>query len=100
MSTTFGIRAAALPAWLDLQHALARLDRPTVCASDPDSFTDPDPADVEYLASLCTGCPVLALCDLFATANRERSGIWAGRSRVPTLGRRPANLRKEVSPCV
>lgn len=90
MTGTLGIRAEALPAWLDLQHGLGRLHRPVPCRSDPDSWTDPRPEDVASTAAQCTGCSVLAFCEVFATANGERSGIWAGRSRVPRRGR-PAN---------
>lgn len=94
MTSAFGIRPAAAPAWLDLQHALLALPSPTPCAADPDAWCDPRPEDVDYTANLCRRCPVLALCDRFATANRERSGIWAGSGRAPRLGR-PAAPSKE-----
>lgn len=89
-----GIRLAAVPAWLDLQYALMALPSPTPCAVDPDAWCNPQPEDVAYLTGLCNGCPVLALCDAFATTNRETAGIWAGRSREPTRGRPAANNPK------
>jgi len=96
VTSAFGIRAAAVPSWLALHGALMDLPSPTPCAADPDSFTDPRPEDVDYITGLCTGCPVLELCDAFATANKETAGIWAGRSRVPTRGR-PAAPSKETA---
>lgn len=96
MTSSLGIRASALPAWRELHDALMALPRPTVCASDPESFTDPDPDDLAYTTALCTGCRVFALCDAFATANKESAGIWAGRDRTPTRGR-PAAQPKGLS---
>ncbi len=94
MTSAFGIRAAAVPSWLALHFALLALPSPTPCAADPDSFTDPRPDDVAYLTGLCTGCPVLAECNAFATANKESAGIWAGKERTPRRGR-PAAPSKE-----
>lgn len=98
---TLGINPAARTSWQALQQALLDLDRPTPCRADPDAWTDPrDPEAAEMAGSLCTGCPVSELCDSFANANHERAGIWAGRSRTPTLGRRPANQpSKETALC-
>ncbi len=91
----FGIRSSALPAWRRLHQALADADRPAPCRSDPDAWCDPpDQEAAEYAANLCARCPVLELCGQFANANRETSGIWGGRSRVPTRGR-PAATSKE-----
>lgn len=90
--TGLGIREAALPAWLALHGALVALHRPVSCRASPDAWTDPRPADVANTANLCLRCPVFALCNRFATANRETAGIWAGRSREPKR-RRPAAPR-------
>lgn len=95
MSAGLGIRPAAVPAFRALQQALARVD-PTPCASDPDSWTDPPDAEViEWAEHQCGRCPVINLCNTFATTNRERTGaVWAGRSR-PITGGRPAAPRKD-----
>lgn len=94
--TGLGIRPSAVGAWQALQLTLLDLDRPTPCRSDPDSFTDPRPEDVDYTANLCLRCPAIEQCGQFATANRETAGIWAGRSRVPTRGR-PSAASKETA---
>lgn len=96
MTSAFGIRPAAAPSWLALHGALLALPSPTPCAADPDAWCDPRPEDVDYTANLCRRCPVFALCDAFATTNREVSAIWAGRDRTPQRGR-PAAPRKETA---
>lgn len=94
--TTFGVKASALPAWERLQQALGRLDRPTVCRTDPDRWADPGDAETaEYAANLCRRCPVIEECSTFATANQEISGIWAGIDRTPQRGR-PAAQPKGI----
>ena len=36
------------------------------------------PADVEVLAQICAGCPLLAVCDDYGRAARPPAGFWAG----------------------
>ncbi len=90
-AAVLSVRAAARPAWLQLQEALATSVRPVPCQQHPeraDWWADPPGAEVaEYAANLCRGCPVLAECSRFADTNRERHGIWAGRNRTKQPGR-------------
>jgi len=93
-------RNPAVGAWRELHSALLDLTTPTVCASDAESFTDPAPEYVAYLATLCTGCPVFALCNTFANVNRERDGgIWAGKHRQPRRGRPAAEPKERTAAC-
>ncbi|GIG27156.1 WhiB family transcriptional regulator [Cellulomonas denverensis] len=60
---------------------------------DPSLFFAPDgpehPAEraarIRIARSICAECPVAALCDQYATATRQRYGIWAGRDEDDRL---------------
>jgi len=45
---------------------------------------------VDLMAATCAGCPVRALCDLYAVAAEVEGGFWAGRDRDPEHGRQAA----------
>ena len=96
VTVELGIATAAAGTFRSLAAALGRLDQPTPCYADPETWTSPgvDPEAAALAEQLCRRCPVLAECGQFADANHERSGIWAGRNRTPRPGR-PAG-RKEV----
>ena len=47
-------------------------------ANDPELFFAESPTDVEYAKSLCTQCPVQALCLNSALDRREPWGVWGG----------------------
>lgn len=46
--------------------------------NDPDTWFADTPAGVEYAKSLCTQCPVRALCLEGALERREPWGVWGG----------------------
>jgi len=97
VTSSFGIRTAALPAWHRLHLALADAAGPAPCSSLPDAWWSDDDELIELAVNLCGRCPVIAECAAFAIANKESSGgIWAGKQRTPKRGR-PAATRKEVS---
>lgn len=75
-----GVRPSAAAAWTDLQAAL--IDAVVPCTADPESWTGEDPDDRETAARACLGCPARWPCELFATANRETHGVWAGVDRT------------------
>lgn len=96
--TGLGVRPAALPAWQRLQAALAQLDGPTPCRADPDAWADPSDAEVAEMAEhLCQRCPVIELCGIFADANKENAGVWAGRNRQPKPGRPAVQSKEETA---
>jgi WhiB family transcriptional regulator, redox-sensing transcriptional regulator len=47
-------------------------------ANDPELFFAESPSDVEYAKTLCTDCPVQALCLAGALERREPWGVWGG----------------------
>lgn len=90
-------------AWLSLNAALQ--DREPECAGldefTVDALTDEERA---WCASICASCPVLDLCDAYATASRPAAGFWAGHSwthhgKQPT-GPRPRGGRPKKTPDV
>lgn len=97
MSAGLGIRAAAIPAWLALHRAIEETG-PTPCADDPDRWADPiTPAVAEYAAHQCGRCLVLDLCSTFATTNREKTGIYAGKDRTPRRDRPVADTKEKTA---
>ena len=46
--------------------------------NDPELFFAELPADVEHAKTLCTDCPVQALCLAGALERREPWGVWGG----------------------
>jgi hypothetical protein len=53
------------------------------CLGKGDAFF-PDPSDTERVAkaeAICRYCPVIENCRALARANREESGVWAGKLR-------------------
>lgn len=54
------------------------------CLDDPDPWLEYEPEQQptrEEAAALCAGCPLLALCDQYATVARPAHGVWGGRVR-------------------
>lgn len=98
MSTSLGIRPAALPALRALLAAIGE-SGPTPCMANPDAWTgDVEPDMTEAAVELCVGwCPVLTQCGNFATANRETAGIWAGKDRTPRSGRPAAEQKARTA---
>lgn len=76
------IRAAALPAWDQLQAAL-RDSPPPPCTGDPEAWTSDDMATRAYAARACLRCAVVDQCAAFAEANNETFGVWGGIDRTP-----------------
>lgn len=46
--------------------------------NDPELFFAESPTDVEHAKTLCTECPVQALCLAGALERREPWGVWGG----------------------
>ena len=46
---------------------------------DPDLFFAESPDDVEFAKSLCTDCPLRAVCLAGAIERREPWGVWGGQ---------------------
>lgn len=97
MTTAFGIRPAALPAWESLRLALMSLDRPVPCRAAPQVWTSDDPAERAIASRACSDCPVITLCAEFARLNRETAHVWAGLDRTPRRGRPPAAQTEGVT---
>ena len=65
-------RAARLPpAQVDDEQLPCRVN-------DPELWFAESPADVEFAKTLCTDCPVRALCLDGALERREPWGVWGG----------------------
>jgi hypothetical protein len=96
-SASFGIRPEAVKAWISLTYALRDLEdhgHPPVCQGPDRDYWFSDSRDERAeAAAACrlSQCPVLPLCDRFATENRERLGVWAGISRDPRDRRKESN---------
>lgn len=85
----FGINPEAMPAWRALCSAQDKAEF-YPCMNNPYFYTDYDGLGFErdsgYKVSLteddcealCYGCPLLKQCYDFATANKEKYGIWGG----------------------
>lgn len=85
-----GVRAEARGAFLALLGALAKLDRQgrtTPCQLAPDEWWSDSADDRARAAAACGLCPVRRLCANYATAQRERAGVFGGRDRTPRVGR-------------
>jgi WhiB family transcriptional regulator, redox-sensing transcriptional regulator len=70
---------------------------------DPELFFAESPQDVEYAKSLCTDCPVRALCLTGALERREPWGVWGGELFiqgvvVPRKRPRGRPRKSEVAP--
>ena len=81
MTVPFRMDPEAAGAWNALQEALR--DTTTPCQGRNSSWWTSDDGDERHVAALhCQRCPVLAQCDAFAAANREKDGfVWGGRTR-------------------
>jgi hypothetical protein len=56
---------------------LAMIDTSAACLND-DRFIDDEQAPAE-LAPICEACPLYDLCSTYATLDRPKGGIWAGK---------------------
>lgn len=80
----WAVPAIALEAWLALQRAIRGMGRSPACERDPEAWWLAGrlpPGDRERQAAAveaCGWCPVRAHCLEYATAAREREGIWGG----------------------
>ena len=65
----------------DLHAAADQVDEESLpCrVNDPELFFAELPADVEHAKTLCTDCPVQALCLAGALERREPWGVWGGQ---------------------
>ena len=65
----------------DLHAAADEVDEESLpCrVNDPELFFAELPADVEHAKTLCTDCPVQALCLAGALERREPWGVWGGQ---------------------
>lgn len=60
----------------------AAAETPPPCTDAPEFTADTlTPDDLEWCKSVCRVCPLLALCDEYATRARVPVGVWAGRQR-------------------
>ena len=88
-------------AWLSLNAALQ--DREPECAGlglfTADGLSD---ADRAVCASICARCPVIDLCDAYASAAGVTAGFWAGHSWThhgkQPAGPRPRGGRRKKTP--
>jgi len=82
------IRAAAVPAWLRLQAELSDADS-VPCREQQSShlWTSEQPEEREAATYRCTGCPVVDACGNWATAAKEKVGVWP--ALIGRLARRP-----------
>lgn len=44
-------------------------------------YSDENAPTAEQAEEMCSGCPLLQLCDTYATAQRETDGVWGGKQR-------------------
>lgn len=86
MTAWAGIHTEAASAWRQLDAALRDLEdhgRRPVCTTRPNDWTSPHRQVRRDAAEACGWCPVANQCHQFATANRERRHVWAGRDLTP-----------------
>lgn len=82
MADFLTIKPEAREAWSSLAAALDLLEavgRRTPCQVDPDPFGSDDKRERSEAAATCGWCPLLEVCDAFATANGETNNVWGGR---------------------
>lgn len=88
MNAAATVPATALPAFLQLLHALADIDAEggtTPCQGDRAGYWTSDNADErEAAAYRCHGCPALTPCTAYADTGAERAHVWAARDLTPT----------------
>lgn len=87
MSVTVPIKATALPLWVKLQTAVVEATGVPCCGAHSSLWTSELAEDREAAAYRCTGCPVIKACRDYATAAKEKFGVWAACDRTPGKGR-------------
>jgi hypothetical protein len=53
---------------------------------DPELFFSDDPEEKQWAKDVCTGCPVVSTCAMFADRLGVKHGIWAGGTRTLHVG--------------
>lgn len=90
IQNTAAVRPVAVPAWNQLQAALA-VSAPA-CADDARYIADAlTPADKNELAEICAACPILIACAAYAATEQPDGGFWPGQQL--TITRRGAIWR-------
>ncbi len=77
-----GLSSEALPAWLELGHALRHLSNrgiQTGCQRHPERWWSSIEQEKEAAIRACQSCPVLDACRDYAVTAKEQHGVWAGR---------------------
>lgn len=85
-----GVRSEAVGAWRALQAAVAAAPVLLPCQADRPPFFGATLEEVRAAAEACAWCPARVECLAFATANRERHGVWGGREFGRTARQREA----------
>lgn len=100
MSWPVPIRPAALPAWHVLVDALSRTQAGAIPCNGRMEWSSDDQDDRTEAAERCAGCPATVACSNYATAAREKFGVWGGVDRTPSSQRaKPIitnDTRKEI----
>lgn len=65
------------------------VERAICSRTDPDLFTSTSPSAINKAKAICQRCPVIEECLDHAIANKERSGVWGGKS--------PSELRSIIA---
>lgn len=94
MSATVPIKATALPLWMKLQTSVMEASDVPCCGAHGDLWTSEAAEEREAAAYRCTGCPVTVACGNYATAAREKFGVWAGIDRTKPTRK---TIRKETA---
>jgi len=71
-------RPVAREAWRKFNEALSVTHVP--CEDNPDKWTG-EPVTEGRAKMLCANCPLIDLCDDYATKAKETWGVWGGKPR-------------------
>jgi hypothetical protein len=74
----WGVPEAAVDAWVRLVMAVEHLSRSTACQVEPELWWSVREVDQVAAAEACGWCPVVELCQAYATVAGERFGVWGG----------------------
>jgi len=81
------VRPSAKKQWDAFQNAMRDLEFSGIDWNCKDRwnefalYSDENAPTAQQAQEMCAGCPLLELCDAYATAQREIDGVWGGKQR-------------------
>jgi hypothetical protein len=86
-SSSLGVPAHAIPAYVSLLNAIAEAGA-TPCAASPDTWTSERADERDAATRACLDCEAFVPCRRYADVAGETHGVWGGADMNPALGRR------------